>query len=107
MPDSFDKASQYAAELDEVVAEGALDNHLGLIVPLTVYTGGERTIVGSASIDGNKITMHIDDVDNPDIVKMIRGDRRDYTAASFSFGRVEPEIIMIKGNYPGAIGKRV
>jgi hypothetical protein len=106
MSDSFDKAIEYAAELDEVVAPGALDSQIGLIVPLTVYTGGERTVVGSASIDGDKIIMHIDGVANSDIDKMIRGENRQYTAASFSFG-ANPEITMIKGNYPGATEKRV
>lgn len=102
MTDSFDKARQYSDELDEVVAPGALDK-IDAIVPLATYFGGIRTVVGSAEVHGNEIRMTLDD--GKDLAQAFRD--KEYIAASFSAVNVDPEIVMIKGNYPGAIGKRV
>lgn len=107
MTDSFDKASEYAAELDDVVMPGALhaDANIGLIVPLVVYTDGQREVIGSAKILGNTISVSIEG-DCPELVKMIRRENSPYTAATFSFGD-DPEILMINGDYLREIGKRV
>jgi hypothetical protein len=91
--DSFDKASQYAAELDEVIAPGALDK-IDAIVPLTVYSGGVRTVIGSAAVHGNEIRMLLDD--GTEFAQAFRD--KQYIAASFSAVNVNPEIVMIKGN---------
>lgn len=102
MTDSFDKASQYSDELDEVIAPGALDK-IDVVVPLTTYSGGIRIVIGSAAVHGNEIRMTLDD--GKEFAQAFRD--KEYTAASFSAVNVNPEIVMIKGNYLGAIGKSV